>query len=99
MTDEELSRIGGGCDWKKLGKNILTGTVAAIGAVSTGLVVGEGLLFLASKFTDEIDLGLSFGEFNAIDPNAKWNSGAQKEHDSSSYHHGKSAFEEKWGKK
>ena len=99
MTDEELSQVGGGYDWKKLGKNVLTGTVTAIGAVSTGIVAGGSLLFLASKFTDEIDLGLSFGKFNAIDPNAKWDTGAQDEHDKSSYHHGGSAFKEKWGKK
>lgn len=99
MTDEELSQVSGGYDWKKLGKNILKGTVTAIGAVSTGIVAGGSLLFLASKFTDEIDLGLSFGKFNAIDPNVKWDSGAQSEHDSSSYHHGGSAFKEKWGDK
>ena len=41
MTDEELSQVGGGYDWKKLGKNILTGTVTAIGAARYRDEIGE----------------------------------------------------------
>ena len=49
MTDEELSQVGGGYDWKKLGKNILKGTVTAIGAVNTGVVFCFLLLSLQTR--------------------------------------------------
>lgn len=80
MTDEELSRIEGGCDCKELGKNILKGTVTAIGAVSTGLVVGVGLLFLASKFTDTVTMDFSVGDYKVVDGNNKWGEQAKDDH-------------------
>ena len=80
MTDEELSQVGGGYDWKKLGKNILTGTVTAIGAVSTGIVAGGSLLFLASKFTDEVTMDFSVGGYKVVDGNNKWGEQAKKDH-------------------
>ncbi|MBP3320283.1 MAG: hypothetical protein J6K87_01355 [Clostridia bacterium] len=80
MTDEELSQVSGGYDWKKLGKNILKGTVTAIGAVSTGIVAGGSLLFLASKFTDTVNMTLSFGDYKFVDGNNKWGKQAKKDH-------------------
>lgn len=86
MTDEELSQVGGGYDWKKLGKNILTGTVTAIGAVSTGIVAGGSLLFLASKFTDAVTMDFSVGDYKVVDGNNKWGEQAKKDHKSNTLH-------------
>lgn len=85
MTDEELSQVGGGYDWKKLGKNILTGTVTAIGAVSTGIVAGGSLLFLASKFTDEVTMDFSVGDYKVVDGNNKWGEQAKKDHKANTF--------------
>jgi len=76
LNDVDLANVGGGT-WESA-KKWLKNSAKAI-SIGVGLVSG-GLL-LASKLTDDIDIGVAFGKYKIIDPDNKWTENAQDLHD------------------